>query len=104
SELDPARLEEALAFACIRGQERAVLVLLRHGARGDVLVTPGGQMPRTALHEAANRGHAAITKLLLDHGAEVGVIEPRWGGTAADWAEHGGHPALARLLRLHEGA
>jgi len=51
----PALLEEALAFACIRGQTEAAALLSKHGAKGDVLVTLGGQTPRTALHEAANR-------------------------------------------------
>lgn len=91
-------LEEALAFACIRGQAGAAAVLLRHGARGDVLVTPGGQTARTALHEAANRGHRAIVELLLAAGADCTVVEPRWGGTAAGWAAEGGHDELAAAL------
>jgi ankyrin repeat protein len=95
----PALLEEALAFACIRGQGAAVVMLLQHGARGDALVTPGGQTPRTALHEAANRGHRDVVELLLANGADATIVEPRWGGTAADWAEHGGHPELAALIR-----
>lgn len=94
-----AQLEEALAFAAIRGQAEAARVLVQHGARGDVLVTPGGQTPRTALHEAANRGHLEIVQLLLEHGASTEVTEPQWGGTAAGWAMHGGHPDIAELLR-----
>jgi Ankyrin repeats (3 copies) len=94
-----AELDRALAFASIRGERAAVELLLRHGARGGVLVTPGGQTPRTALHEAASRGHREIVAALLAGGAEVGTVEPRWGGTAADWAEHGGHHELAQQLR-----
>jgi ankyrin repeat protein len=96
--IDPAQLEEALAYACIRGQKEAAMLLLQRGARGDVLVTPGGRTPRTALHEAANRGHAEIVKLLLANGAKADVVEPQWGGTAAGWAEHGGHRELAAML------
>ena len=55
-EVTQPELEEALAFACIRGREGAARMLLQAGAKGDVLVTPGGRTPRTALHEAANRG------------------------------------------------
>lgn len=95
----PAMLEEALVYACIRGQGAAASLLLRHGARGDVLVTPGGQTPRTALHEAANRGYLDIVEALLDAGADGSIVEPRWGGTAAGWAEHGGHAEIAALLR-----
>lgn len=97
----PDELEEALAFACIGGQEAAAAALVRHGATGDVLVTPGGRTPRTALHEAANRGHRAIVALLLDNGADPGVVEPRWDGTPAQWAEHDGHREVAALLRRH---
>ena len=96
--MEPAMLEEALAYASIRGQTEAAGLLSQHGARGDVLVTPGGQTPRTALHEAANRGHADIVKLLLARGADTRVVEPRWGGTPAGWAEHGGHLEIAAML------
>jgi ankyrin repeat protein len=96
-------LEEALVYACIHGRTAAASLLLRHGATGDVLVTPGARTPRTALHEAANRGHAGVVRLLLDNGADAGVIEPRWGGTAADWAYHGGHPRLTAMLRSRGG-
>jgi ankyrin repeat protein len=95
----PAMLEEALAFACIRGQAEAAALLSEHGAKGDVLVTPGGQTPRTALHEAANRGHVDIVKILLAKGANAFIVEPRWGGTPAGWAEHGGHAEIAAMLR-----
>jgi Ankyrin repeats (3 copies) len=73
----PALLEEALAFACIRGHTPAAEWLVRHGARGDVLVAPGGTTPRTALHDAANRGHRQIVELLLASGADCTVAEPR---------------------------
>jgi hypothetical protein len=96
---DPAGLEEALVYACVRGQAEAVVFLLKLGARGDVLVSPGGQTPRTALHEAANRGHEEIVRMLLEHGARADVIEPRWGGDAAGWAKHGGFAELAEMLR-----
>jgi ankyrin repeat protein len=95
----PAMREEALAFACIRGETAAARMLVAHGARGDLLVAPGGRTPRTALHEAANRGHRDIVQLLLEHGADPGVVEPHFGGTPAGWAEHGGHAELAAVLR-----
>ena len=104
SNLDHALLEEALVYACVRGQEEAVSLLVRHGAKGDVLVTPGGQTPRTALHEAANRGFGDIVRILLENGANTRVVEPRWGCTAAEWAEHGGHPEVAALLRQYDQA
>ena len=101
AERDPSILEEALAFACVRGQGESVRALLRHGARGDVLVTHGGRSPCTALHEAANRGYLEIVTVLLAHGADATVVEPQWGGTPAGWAERGGHPQIAAFLRQH---
>ena len=92
------QIEEALVYACIRGEKEAAALLIERGAKGDILTTPGGRTPRTALHEAANRGHAEIVKLLVANGARTDVIEPNWGGTPAGWAEHGGHPDLAKLL------
>ena len=92
-------LEEALAFACIRDQRDAAALLIAHGAKGDALLTPGGQPPRTALHEAANRGFAELVEMLLDAGASATVLDARWGGTAAGWAEAGGFSELATRLR-----
>ncbi|MBZ5709134.1 ankyrin repeat domain-containing protein [Nannocystis pusilla] len=98
-ELDREVLAEALAYACIREQHAAVALLLGCGAEGDRPVRPGGQSARTPLHEAAWRGHVGIVERLLAHGADPQVRDARWRGTAADWAEHGGHPALARRLQ-----
>jgi ankyrin repeat protein len=97
--VDQATLDDALAFACIRGQRDAAALLVARGANADVLLTPGGQTPRTALHEAANRGYAEIVELLIAAGASALVVEPRWNGTAAGWAEAGGFTALAERLR-----
>jgi peptide-methionine (S)-S-oxide reductase len=92
-------LEEALAFACIRDQRDSAALLLARGAKGDVLVAPGGQTPRTALHEAANRGFVELVEMLLAAGADATVKDSRWGGTAAAWADEGDFPALATRLR-----
>lgn len=93
-----SELDDALMFACICGQADAVRLLVEHDAKGDVLLAPGGQSPRTALHEAANRGHLAIVQQLVAAGARTDVREPRWNGTASEWAEAGGYPELAALL------
>ncbi len=98
SGIEPALRDEALVFACIRGQQEAARILVARGAKADVLMTPGGQTPRTALHEAANRGYLAIVRLLIENDANTKVVEPRWGGTPAGWATHGGHPEIAMLL------
>lgn len=101
---DRETLEEALAFACVRNQPESVKLLLAAGAKGDVLVRHGGRSACTALHEAANRGHASIVRMLLDNGADPAVIEPNWNGTPAGWARHGGHPEIAELLDRYVAA
>jgi ankyrin repeat protein len=53
----------------------------------------------TALHAAAGMGNHAAVTWLLAHGAHRMLVETRWGGTAADKAEHFGHAQLAALLR-----
>lgn len=54
---------------------------------------------RTALHEAAARGHREIMGLLVDAGADV-AIRDREGKTAADlletWARRPGRPTPPR--------
>jgi hypothetical protein len=92
-------LDDALIFAAIRDQREAAALLIDRGAKGDTLLTPGGQSPRTALHEAANRGFAELVDMLLDAGASATVLDARWGGTAEGWAEAGGHLELAARLR-----
>ena len=92
-------LDEALIFASIRDQRDSAALLLARGARGDVLLAPGGRAPRTALHEAANRGFAELVEMLLESGASATVLDARWGGTAAGWAEEGGFRELATRLR-----
>lgn len=99
-----ALVEEALAFAAIRDQREAAALLIAHGAVGDVLVSPGGSSSRTALHEAANRGFDGMVALLLAGGASAAVRDARWRGTAAEWADEGGFPLLAKRLREHERA
>ena len=90
--------EEALLLACIRGEEAAGRMLVAAGARGDVLAALEGEPVRTALHEAANRGHEGLVRLMVEKGANLGVVEPQFQGTAAGWARHGGHEGIARLL------
>jgi Ankyrin repeats (3 copies) len=89
--------EEALILASVRGQLASVRVLVSHGARGDRI---GRHGPATALHEAANRGFAEIVAHLLDHGADPTVLDTRFGGTAAEWAEYGRPEDLPAMRAL----
>lgn len=52
----------------------------------------------TALHLAAQNGHAAVVQLLLDyHPASINLVDNR-GRTPVAWASRNGHQAVAELL------
>ena len=53
----------------------------------------------TALHLAAWSNHRPLVERLLERGADTTVRDKRYDATAADWARHGGHDALAQWLR-----
>jgi hypothetical protein len=52
----------------------------------------------TALHLAAQNGNEPIAKLLLNHGADLAVVDEQ-GKTAIDYAEENGHDAIVFLLK-----
>ena len=111
-----------LEIACSTGREKAVVLLLEHGADvnagngalasatngghtkivevlleagADVNPKPAGWTP---LMWAGQAGNEEVAQLLLDAGAKKGV-KNRKGETAADVAEEAGHKKLAKLLR-----
>jgi hypothetical protein len=51
----------------------------------------------TALHWAAEEGHEAVTRLLVNRGAEVNA-EGNYGDMALHWAAVRGHEGVVRLL------
>jgi len=61
-------------------------------------IDSAGPDGRTALHEAALRGHDGLCRWLLDRGADPGVRDRDFRGTPADWAAHAGHLELASAL------
>ncbi|KAH7008762.1 ankyrin repeat-containing domain protein [Ilyonectria destructans] len=56
----------------------------------------------TPLSRAAEKGHEAVVRLLLDRGAHIEAAD-KWGGTPLSWAAASGHEAVMRLL-LERGA
>ena len=55
-------------------------------------------LARTPLHFAADKGHLAFVRLLLDHGADVSAKD-RDGRTSLDLAEAAGKKEVAEILR-----
>jgi hypothetical protein len=52
----------------------------------------------TALHEAAARGDLALTKLLVQLGADPDIVDTEWDSPPAGWARHSGHTDVADYL------
>ena len=69
-----------------------VRLLLQSGVRMEAV--------NRALINAVSRGHEAVTKLLLDHGADV-TAEDEDSGTALIASAANGHEAVAKLLLDH---
>ena len=61
----------------------------------------GGQQETTPLHEAAVGGHEQISRLLLEHHADVSALETD-GSTPLMEAAMWGHETVARLLIEHQ--
>jgi len=72
-----------------------VKVLLDHHADVNASRTDIGA---TALHLAADNGHAEVVKSLLDHHADVYVRTTDNGDTALDLADDKGHADVVKLL------
>lgn len=92
----------ALVWAAGNGRVAAVRRLLELGADPNRRGAFGGSSHgdgTTALHHAAHSGHAAAVEALLLAGADPTIRDRLYDATPADWAEHGGHPEAAELLR-----
>jgi hypothetical protein len=89
----------AMAWAAQFGHIDIVRLMLDLGLDPSRFNPPGAHSHSTPLHQAALAGHANVVRLLVESGANVGVTDILWGGTPADWAEHGGHHEIAAYLR-----
>ena len=91
-------INNAFVYACMHGHIDAAKLLLDKGAEIDVI--PGGfDYAGTGLHYAALNGHRRMVEFLLAHSADRNIKDTKVGGTAAGWAEYGGHADLLDLLR-----
>jgi hypothetical protein len=90
---------EVLKSAMCPGHEVLVqLLIVRDDV--DINIKVSGQTP---LSWAAEKGHEAIVKLLLERGAELETKDNNCGQTPLSWAAEKGHEAVVKLL-LERGA
>lgn len=61
-----ARKQSALQRACERGDVKSALPLLASGVRADIVDVEGW----TSFGRAASRGHAGLTRVILEYGVD----------------------------------
>jgi ankyrin repeat protein len=91
-----------LVWAAATGRTGAITELVSLGAKVDGRSSfggPGHGEDITALHIAAQSGHADAVELLLSLGADPALRDALHDGDAASWAQVGDHADLAALIR-----
>ncbi|VFM95713.1 MAG: Ankyrin repeat-containing protein [Candidatus Kentron sp. G] len=96
---------QKLMAAVIGGDLAEAETLLKAGAEVDERypVLNGFNDRHTPLLVAARDGHTAIVKLLLEHGADVNVVEDTFGAVPLHKATYNGHVEITRLLAAQPG-
>ena len=90
-----------LIWAAACNRTRSAAWLLDHGANVNQRGTFGGLSHGqgiTALHVAAQSGHIAMVRLLVEQGADLSATDDLYGATPAGWAEHSGRLAVRDYL------
>jgi hypothetical protein len=93
-----------LVWAAATGRIAAIRRLVALGADPSGRTTFGGPTHGegvTPLHLAAQGGHREAVEALLQTGADPTLRDAIYDSPPSGWAEHGGHPAVAQLLREH---
>lgn len=88
----------ALVAAAVNGDARALFFLIGLGVDIDaysIVIHPHA----TALHQAVAADSLDAARTLVEAGARLDIRDRIYRGTPLDWAEHGGHTAIADYLR-----
>lgn len=98
---DAVQRHDALAYGAQYGREPIVRRLLEEGEDPNRFNPVGVHAHSTPLHQAALAGHRMTVQTLLAFGARADIQDVLWGGTALDWAEHGGQSEIVDLITSH---
>ena len=91
-----------LLWACYSDKVEAAEWLLDHGADPNLRHDWGGEghgVNAVAMHLAAQHNAVNCVKLLLDRGADAGIVDGAHDGTPLGWAEFGGATEAVELLK-----
>ena len=93
-------MDTQIIRAAKRGNADAVRALLRDDP---ALVHARDADGSTPLHCAAWKGHVAVVRVLLEHGADVDAVNrnTHWGTTPLHAAAHGNQKGVAEVLLAH---
>ena len=94
---DPLKI--AFIYACLHGRNEVVQFLIDQG----IDVNTSVSYHQTGLHFAAQIGYFDTVKLLLENGADPGVVETQMNQTPIQWAEEGDEQEIAEYLRSKLG-
>ncbi len=90
-------INNAFIYACMHNRIDAAKLLLDKGAEINT-IPPGFDYAGTGLHNAAVNGHRAMVEFLIESGADANIRDEKVNGTAAGWADFGGHGDLRDYL------
>lgn len=91
-------MEQALVYAVLGGSVEAAAYLLDRGA--DINAQPSGfDVRATPLHWATGRKVTMMVQFLVERGADLSAIDPRYGATPLGWAEHFKRQEMVELLK-----
>ena len=88
-------LNEDLWAAARKGDADAVKGTLAKGAEVNAKTRYGA----TALSFAADRGHVAVIRILLENGADVNSKDTFYNAPAMTWAAYNGHTEAVKVIR-----
>ncbi|KAA0022144.1 ankyrin repeat domain-containing protein [Antrihabitans cavernicola] len=92
------RAPDLMVRAAYSGRLEAVRLAVQLGA--DIDATTSRPHKETALHAAAQDGHAEIAQFLVDSGADTTIRDRSFDGTPLGWAQHCGHADVEAVLQV----